>query len=165
VRRGPCGGPLEESEQVGTKHCRSRRPCVPSTLRVRVARRAGVGQFRKLSFAPGLRFKIDKIAALAGVCRTTVQTTMHEARLLGHIRITERPQPGRKSLPNVVEITSLEWRTWIQRGPSAHRQIGSKSMKMVSTTKNTDLRKKGATDEKEPRRGYGPPEASMRMRA
>jgi hypothetical protein len=43
-------------------------------------------------------FPIDKIAALAGVCRTTVQTTMHEARRLGHIKITERPIPGRKSL-------------------------------------------------------------------
>lgn len=38
---------------------------------------------------------IDKIALLAGVCRTTVQTTMHEARRLNHIRITERPVPGR----------------------------------------------------------------------
>jgi hypothetical protein len=45
---------------------------------------------------------IDKIAALAGVCRTTVQTAMHEARRLHHIKITERPVPGRKSLPNLV---------------------------------------------------------------
>jgi hypothetical protein len=56
---------------------------------------------------------IDKIAALAGVCRTTVQTTIHEARRLGHIKITERPIPGRKHLPNVVEIASAEWRAWI----------------------------------------------------
>jgi hypothetical protein len=51
---------------------------------------------------------IDKIAALAGVCRTTVQTTLHEARLLAHVKITERPVPGRKNLTNVVEITSRE---------------------------------------------------------
>jgi hypothetical protein len=56
---------------------------------------------------------IDKIAALAGVCRTTVQTTIHEARRLGHIKITERPIPGRKHLPNVVEIASAEWPAWI----------------------------------------------------
>src|SRR6266576_2917693 len=56
---------------------------------------------------------IDKIAALAGVSRTTTQTTMHEARRLGHIKITERPQRGRKSLTNVVEIISPEWLTWI----------------------------------------------------
>ena len=52
---------------------------------------------------------IDKIAALAGVCRTSVQTTMHEARRLGHIKITERPQRGRKSLPTW-------WRSSCQNG-------------------------------------------------
>jgi hypothetical protein len=61
-------------------------------------------------------FPIDKIAALAGVCRTTVQTTMHEARRLGLIKITERPQRGRKSLTNVMEIISPEWRAWMRRG-------------------------------------------------
>lgn len=81
---------------------------------------------------------VDKIAALAGVCRTTVQTTLHEARRLGHIGITERPVPGRKHLPNLVEIVSPEWRTWIKRGPTAHRPIGSNSPNLVSTTKNTD---------------------------
>jgi len=87
---------------------------------------------------------IDKIAALAGVCRTTVQTTMHEARRLGHIKITERPRRGCKSLSNVVEITSREWSAWIKRGPSAARLIGSNSVKMVSTTKSTATRKKEA---------------------
>jgi hypothetical protein len=93
-------------------------------------------------------FPIDKIAALAGVCRTTVQTTMHEARLRSHIKITERPQLGRKSLPNVVEIISPEWRTWLRRGPSAARLIGSNSAKMMNPTKNTDLRKRVAEEEK-----------------
>ena len=84
---------------------------------------------------------IDKIAALAGVCRTTVQTTLHEARRLGHLRITERPMPGRKHLSNLIEIASSAWRAWIKRGPSAHRPIGSNSLNLMSTTKNTDLEK------------------------
>jgi len=71
----------------------------------------------------------DKIAALAGVCRTTVQTAMHEARRLGHIKITERPVPGRKSLPNMVEIISPEWRTWFRRGPSSGARCRPKSRK------------------------------------
>jgi hypothetical protein len=87
-------------------------------------------------------FPIDKIAALAGVCRTTVQTTLHEARRLGHVRITERKRPGRKNLPNLIEIISPEWRTWIRRGPSAASRIGSNSLKMVSPTKNRDSRNK-----------------------
>jgi hypothetical protein len=88
----------------------------------------------------------DQIAALAGVCRTTVQTTMHEARRLGLIKITERPRPGRKNLTNLVEIVSGEWTIWIKRGPAAQRpgRIGSNSVKMVSTTRITDLRKKEA---------------------
>jgi hypothetical protein len=76
-----------------------------------------------------------------------VQTTLHEARRLGHIKITERPQPGRKNLPNLVEIVSPEWRIWIRRGPSAARRIGSNSAKMVNPTKNTDLRKRVAEEE------------------
>jgi hypothetical protein len=86
-------------------------------------------------------FPIDKIAALAGVCRTTVQTTMHEARRLGLIKIAERPQRGRKSLTNVMEIISPEWRAWMRRGPSAAHHIGSKMVKIVSPTKSKDLKK------------------------
>ncbi|WLB91325.1 hypothetical protein [Bradyrhizobium japonicum] len=84
---------------------------------------------------------IDGIAARAGVCRTTVQTTLHEARRLGHLKITERPVRGQKSLTNLIHVVSKEWRTWMDRGPSAHRPIGSKSVKMVSATKSIDLRK------------------------
>jgi hypothetical protein len=84
---------------------------------------------------------ISKIAALAGVCRTTVQTTLHEARRLSHIRITERPVPGRKHKPNLIEIASPEWRTWVKRGPSAHRTIGSKTVNLVSPTKSKYLNK------------------------
>jgi hypothetical protein len=82
---------------------------------------------------------IDKIAALAGVCRTTVQTTIHEARRLGHIMLTERPMPGRKHLPNLIEIASAEWRKWIKRGPTAHRSTGSNCSSaniLASPTKN-----------------------------
>jgi hypothetical protein len=102
---------------------------------------------------------IDKIGALAGVCRSTVQTTMHEARRLGHVRMTERPQRGRKSLTNVVEIISPEWLKWIKVGPTAHRPggIGFNPEKMASPTKITELRKKGVADEKRGWRGRGPP--------
>lgn len=100
---------------------------------------------------------VDKIAALAGVCRTTVQTALHEARRLRHITITERPQRGRKNLPNVVEVVSSEWCAWIKRGPSAARRIGSNPVILVSTTKNIERKKEGATDEKVQKRGHGPP--------
>lgn len=82
---------------------------------------------------------IEKIAALSGVCRTTVQTTLHEARRLGHLKITERPMRGRKSLTNIVHIVSPEWKAWIKRGPTVHRRIGSNSVNLVSATKIIDL--------------------------
>jgi hypothetical protein len=114
---------------------------------------------------------IDKIAALAGVCRTTVQTTLHEARRLFHIKVTERPQPGRKSLTNLIEIISPEWVTWIKRGPTAHRPIGSNSVKMVSPTKSTYSKEKGDARAERPQgawrgvpwaRSGPPPERRMR---
>ena len=56
---------------------------------------------------------VDAIAALAGVCRTTVQNAMRQARLLGLVLVKERRIPGRKSLTNVVTIISKEWLAWI----------------------------------------------------
>jgi hypothetical protein len=91
---------------------------------------------------------IDKIGAVAGVCRTTVQTALHEARRLGHLKITERPQRGRKNLPNIIEIVSPKWREWMRRAPSAARMIGSNSPKMMSPTKNIDSRKRPSKEEK-----------------
>jgi hypothetical protein len=116
---------------------------------------------------------IDKIAALAGVCRTTVQTTLHEARRLGHIEITERPRPGKKNLTNIVHIMSAEWLTWIKRGPSAHRptRTGSnpfaeKNLRAdetsVSPTKSTYLKYSYGIEQ---RKGSGPPQSTLRRRA
>lgn len=100
---------------------------------------------------------IDEIADRAGVGRTTVQNTMHEARRLNHVEITERMQRGAKNLTNVVEIISAEWRAWIKRGPSAARGIGSKVFTNVNTTMIIDIRKKDATDQERLRRGPAPP--------
>jgi hypothetical protein len=61
---------------------------------------------------------IDKIAAQAGVCRTMVQTTLHEARRVGLVDITERPMRGQKSLTNLIRIISKEWLVWIRRAPT-----------------------------------------------
>lgn len=109
---------------------------------------------------------IDEIADRAGVGRTTTQNAMHEARRLGHVEITERPQRGAKNLPNVVKITSLEWHAWIKRGPSAARGIGSKTFTNVSTSKSIDsgkIRKEEeATDEKRWWRGRAPPHEPIR---
>jgi hypothetical protein len=104
---------------------------------------------------------IDEIGALAGVCRTTVQTTLHEPRRLGHIEITERPVPGRKNLTNIVKIIFREWKTWIERGPMAHRPIGSKTLhntaNLVSPTKSTERKQEAWQGKRE----TGPPQPPL----
>jgi len=90
---------------------------------------------------------IDRMAAQAGISRTTTQNALRKARRLGHLNIIERPVPGRKHQTNLITIACPEWRTWIARGPSAHHGIGFRFEKVVSTTKNTDLRKKEAAQE------------------
>jgi hypothetical protein len=89
---------------------------------------------------------IDKIAALAGVCRTSVQNALHEAQRLRHIRIAERPRPGRKHLTNIVEIVAPESIAWIKRRPAAARTMGSKAVKKVNTTKSKYKKKEAQQD-------------------
>jgi len=59
---------------------------------------------------------LDAIAALAGVCRTTCQNALRQARALGLVTVTERPRPGQKSLTNVAEVVSPDWRSWLRLG-------------------------------------------------
>ena len=96
---------------------------------------------------------IDKIAATAGVSRTTVQNALDWARRLGHVTIEYRPVRGRRSLTNVVRVVSLEWRTWIKRGPSLARSIGFKTIYPTRIT----ARKKEAIDEELQVRCHSPP--------
>jgi hypothetical protein len=85
---------------------------------------------------------IAKIAAMAGVCRTTAQNAMREAQRLAHIIVEPRPVPGRKNLTNVVTIISREWSAWLKRGP-----IGFKTL---DPTKIIDIQKEGAARAERP---------------
>jgi hypothetical protein len=78
---------------------------------------------------------LQEIGDRAGVGRTTCQNALHEARRLLLVHITERPQHGRKNLPNIIKITSREWLSWIKRAPSAASGIGSKTLKTVNPSK------------------------------
>lgn len=95
---------------------------------------------------------VDKIGALAGVCRTTVQTTLHEARRLGHIAISARERLGRNgrrigpNLTNVIKIASPEWLAWIERGVCAHQPGRVQNPNLVSTSKNIDIDDADADD-------------------
>ncbi len=57
---------------------------------------------------------IDAIAALSGVCRTTVKRALRQARLMGLVLVRERRIPGCKSLTNIISIVSKEWIGWLK---------------------------------------------------
>ena len=104
---------------------------------------------------------IDKIGALAGACRTTVQNTIRLARYLGHLRVIERPRKRQKNLTNVIEIVATEWLAWVKRAPSAARRIGFTLSKIACPTKNTDQKEEEKREWHSNRwsrsGGHGPP--------
>lgn len=60
---------------------------------------------------------IDRIAAVAGVSRTTCQNALRKARNveLGHVTVEERPRAGKKNLTNVIRIIAKDWLGWLRR--------------------------------------------------
>ena len=58
---------------------------------------------------------LEHIAALAGVCRSTVKNALREAQGLGLVRIEERRLTAWRNLPNRITITSSEWSAWLKR--------------------------------------------------
>ena len=59
---------------------------------------------------------VDAIAALAGVCRSTVQSALRLARSQGYLRVEERRRKGLPNLPNIVTVAEKEWTTWLKIG-------------------------------------------------
>jgi hypothetical protein len=59
---------------------------------------------------------VDAIAALAGVCRRTVQCALRQARLVGLVLVKERRVPGRRSGTNIVTVISKDWLGWLRLG-------------------------------------------------
>jgi hypothetical protein len=103
---------------------------------------------REIQRSGQCEFCIDKVSALAGVSRSTTQNALHQARRLGLLRVTERRRRGAKSLTNVVEIVSAEWRAWLR--------VGSKNFDTTGTSfKNRGVFALRSTGE----RGIGAPPA------
>ncbi len=76
---------------------------------------------------------LDKIAALAGVCRRTVQNTIKAAEECVLLKVQARPRLGRKNLNNVIRIVSSTWLGWLKRVKSSfHLSIGCKTMHPTS---------------------------------
>lgn len=59
---------------------------------------------------------LDRIAAVAGVSRTTVRNALRQARAAGLISVQERRRNAWRSDSNVVRIVSAEWLIWLGLG-------------------------------------------------
>jgi hypothetical protein len=58
---------------------------------------------------------LDRIAAVAGVCKTLVRDAIRKARNVGLLFSIERRRGGQKSLTNVVRVLRRSWGAWLQR--------------------------------------------------
>ncbi|ACB28284.1 hypothetical protein [Methylobacterium radiotolerans] len=60
------------------------------------------------------RLSIENLAAVAGVCRSTVKNAIREARQLGLLTVEERAITGFRNDTNIVRIVSAEWLAWLR---------------------------------------------------
>jgi hypothetical protein len=84
---------------------------------------------------------LEHLAALAGVCRSTVKNALREAQRVGIVSIEERRVSAWRNLPNKVTIVSPEWLTWMRL---RSKRGGGKS---VPPTSSQDFRRKEARSE------------------
>lgn len=59
---------------------------------------------------------MDRIAAVAGVSRTTARNALRRAQDLGLVSVQERRHRGWRSDSNVIRIVSPEWLSWLRLG-------------------------------------------------
>src|SRR3954470_18702329 len=60
------------------------------------------------------RLTNQEIADVAGVSITTVKNALHAARAINLLSVEERRLTAFRNAPNVVRITSPEWRAWLR---------------------------------------------------
>jgi hypothetical protein len=58
---------------------------------------------------------LDRIAAVAGVCKTLARDAIRKARNVGLLFSIERRRRGQKSLTNIVRVLRRSWGAWLQR--------------------------------------------------
>jgi hypothetical protein len=74
---------------------------------------------------------MDKIAAIAGICRTSARNAIRKAQELGLIEVQERRVRWFRNLSNVIDIVSRDWRQWLNL-----KGGGCKKVKGTNTNNN-----------------------------
>lgn len=73
---------------------------------------------------------MDRIAAVAGVCRSTARNALRQAQALGLVTVQERRRRGWRSESNIVRVVSAAWLSWLRLG----------GCKKTATTNTTDFK-------------------------
>ena len=112
------------------------------------------------------------IAALAGVCRSTVKTALREARAAGLLSIEEWRITAWRNAPNTVRLLSPEWRTWLRMrdrrraGAAAPRDAEGVTITIIPSTSGGGVRSLSPTNTHISRGlGRGCSKASKSMRS
>ena len=86
---------------------------------------------------------MDRLAACAGVCRSTARNALREAQARGLVTVEERRRSYTRSDTNIVRIISPEWRTWLRLGggckkiPTTHNHFQNSASKRPVDSPNT----------------------------
>ena len=119
---------------------RRRKAATSGLVPSRLAAHFTIGELAVLAVVAGevkrrglCEWPLDRIAALAGVCRTTAQNALRQAKKLNLLTVTERRYRGRASGFNTVRITDALWLSWLRLG------VGFKKM---NTTNNKGINPK-----------------------
>ena len=119
---------------------RRRKAATSGLVPSRLAAHFTIGELAVLAVVAGevkrrglCEWPLDRIAALAGVCRTTAQNALRQAKRLNLLTVTERRYRGRASGFNTVRITDALWLSWLRLG------VGFKKM---NTTNNKGINPK-----------------------
>ena len=82
----------------------------------------------------------DQIAALAGVCRSTVRNYRKESVDRREIQVIERAVRGGPNDTNIIRIVDPAWLRWLKKRAKMPRGIGCKGFNPLSPTKERDIR-------------------------
>ena len=115
------------------------------------------------------RLSIENMAAIAGVCRSTVKNAIREARQLGLLTVEERQITGFRNDTNVLRIVSPEWLAWTRLArkggpasghPAVPQRVGVKSVTSTPTEVPDLGKKRPAEPKKGCREAAGDPSRS-----
>ena len=100
---------------------RRRRWCASGAMPPQIAARFTMGEAAALAVVARqvqqhgqCRLPIDAVAALAGVCRSTVKNAIRAAVAAGLVEVEERRRPGGRNLPNIISVIAPAWRSWLK---------------------------------------------------